>query len=49
MRPSGHCYSAALDFLAAGSYRIASPDYVFLLHQTSRPRESLSLDGSLSD
>lgn len=37
----GHCYSAALDILAAGSYRIATADCVLLLHQTSRARDSL--------
>lgn len=38
----GQCFSAALDILAAGSYRLATPDTVLLLHQTSRSRDSLT-------
>lgn len=37
----GQCFSAALDILAAGSYRLATADCVILLHQTSRTRDSL--------
>ncbi|MGX1107841.1 MULTISPECIES: ATP-dependent Clp protease proteolytic subunit [Bradyrhizobium] len=37
----GQCYSAALDVLAAGSYRLATSDCVLLLHPTSRSRDSL--------
>ncbi|MHC2619437.1 ATP-dependent protease ClpP protease subunit [Bradyrhizobium huanghuaihaiense] len=37
----GECLSAAVDVLAAGSYRLATADAVLLLHQTARSRESL--------
>lgn len=37
----GHCLSAAVSIFLAASLRLASPDTVFLLHQTSRAKDSL--------
>jgi ATP-dependent protease ClpP protease subunit len=38
---TGHCLSAAITIFLAASLRLASPDTVFLLHQTSRTKDSL--------